>query len=268
MYAKIHASLWDGSLCGTGVTWAVFVFLCAKADLDGSVDIHPRAIATQTGFPEEEVRAALIKLESADPESRSDAAGGARIERIDAHRDWGWMIVNYMHYRTLLDKDTVRQQTRERVRKHREAHGNASSRSVTHGNAQKRHADGEVEAEEEEEKEKHLSPTATSWRSQFEKFWKAYPHVRGRSHRKPALALWDRISPKTGATFEEIMAGLEACRASPDWQRDSGQFVEAAERWLRRSGWDVSEGDSNTSKCALDMSLEELEEATGRNDLR
>lgn len=62
MYVKVFTSLWTGSLCGTGVTWAVWVYLLAHADADGFVDEHPRSIATRTGFTEEQVREAIAVL--------------------------------------------------------------------------------------------------------------------------------------------------------------------------------------------------------------
>lgn len=145
MYAKVFRSLWQGSLAGSGETWAVFVFLLAHADQEGFVDFHPNVIAALTGFDEERVRKALADLEADDPGSRSKDENGARIQRLDDHRDWGWSIVNYTHYRTLRDQETIRSQTRERVRKHR----NSKKRSVTLGNAPKR----QEEVEEEEEAE-------------------------------------------------------------------------------------------------------------------
>lgn len=144
MYAKVFSSLWQGSLGPNWEAWSVFVFLLAHADLEGFVDVHPDYIARCSGIPPDAVRRGLVALESADQSSRSEAQDGRRIERIDAHRDWGWLIVNYSHYRNLQDKDTVRLQTRERVRKHR-------ANPVTDGNGPKRHAEADVEADVEAE---------------------------------------------------------------------------------------------------------------------
>jgi hypothetical protein len=146
MYAKVFRSLWEGTLAGSGERWAVFVFLLAHADPEGFVDIHPKAIAALTGFDEAKVRAALLYLESEDLNSRSNEQRGARLERIDGHRDWGWRIVNYVHYRTLRDPETVRIANRERQRKHR-----SLSHSVTPSNASSPQEEVEVEVEEKKE---------------------------------------------------------------------------------------------------------------------
>jgi hypothetical protein len=156
MYAKVFDTMWDGSLAGSGPVWAVFVFLLAKCDADGNVDIHPAVIASLTGFPIEQVKDALLKLQSPDPDSRSPEEAGARIILMDDHREWGWSIVNHAKYRGLKDKDMLRHQTRERVAKHR----NALKRPVTPGNASKRHTDADAEAHTEAEAEAPASASS------------------------------------------------------------------------------------------------------------
>lgn len=119
MFAKIFRSLWEGSMRGLPDVQLVWIFLLAHADRDGVVDVHPRAIAEATGLSAERVRTALETLESPDDESRSEAERGRRITRLDDHRDWGWIIVNYEYYRNLRDAETQRQATARRVRIHR-----------------------------------------------------------------------------------------------------------------------------------------------------
>lgn len=140
MYAKVFRSLWDGTLFGRPDEQLVFIFLLASANSDGCIDITPEAIAAPTGLSLERVRAALQALEAPDSRSRSPHASGARLERIDDHREWGWLITNYQHYRRYRDQDTIRAETRERVRRHRE-----KKRSVTHGNGSLRQGEGEEE---------------------------------------------------------------------------------------------------------------------------
>lgn len=144
MYAKVFRSLWDGTLGPDWPSWGVFVFMLAHSDLEGFVDMTPQAIAARSGIPLDQVKQAIAKLESPDPDSRSQEQEGRRLERIDAHRTWGWRIVNYQHYRGLRDEETVRAQTRARVQKHRLTHGNAL---VAEGNAQKRHAEVDVDVD-------------------------------------------------------------------------------------------------------------------------
>ena len=76
------------------------------------------AIARRTNVPLEIVRRAFGELEKPDPRSRNPDHEGRRIKGLDEHRDWGWVIVNYVKYReirTQADKA--------------EAHGYGSSRS-------------------------------------------------------------------------------------------------------------------------------------------
>jgi hypothetical protein len=172
MYAKVFASMWDGTLYGKWEAWSVFVFLLAHCNADGNVDIHPSAIAARSGLPLEVVLKGLAVLNEPDQNSRTKDSDGRRIELIDDHRDWGWHVVNYLKYRSLRDSDEVRSQTRERLARHREMKrsvtlgnadvtlGNALKRSVTLGNALKRQEEVEVEVEEEAEKKKSQRPRA------------------------------------------------------------------------------------------------------------
>jgi hypothetical protein len=98
----------------------VFVNMLCHADEDGVVDRHWRAIADETGLPVERVMKAIVQLEGPDPESRTPTDHGKRIVRIDEHREWGWMIVNYEHYRAMATREQCKAKTRERVRKYRE----------------------------------------------------------------------------------------------------------------------------------------------------
>ena len=79
MYAKLFASLYNGTLRGRPDEILVFTNLLAHTSKDGVVDKHPRAIAEETGISLERVNAAIATLEAPDAESRSPEADGARI---------------------------------------------------------------------------------------------------------------------------------------------------------------------------------------------
>lgn len=142
MFAKVFASMWDGTLYGNWEAWSVFVFMLAHADSEGFIDMHPKAIIARSGLPEEVVAKGIAFLESPDPHSRSTASEGRRIERIDAHRPWGWRIVNYIKYRQTRDAEQRRIQVREAVQRHREMKS-----SVITGKPRKAHAEAEAEVE-------------------------------------------------------------------------------------------------------------------------
>ena len=126
MYAKIFASLYQGTLRGKSDEILVFTNLLATADKDGYSDKHWKAIAEETGLTETEVKAAILKLEAPDADSRTPELDGRRIVRIDEHRAWGWRIVNYLKYRAIKNEEDRREQNRVAQAKWRENHSKPS----------------------------------------------------------------------------------------------------------------------------------------------
>ena len=147
MYGKIFDSMYDGTLYGQWEALVTFQQMIVLCDADGIIDMTPPAIAARTSIPLEIIKKGLEILESPDPYSRTQGQDGRRIELIDAHRPWGWHIVNHGKYQHMQDADTIRAQTRERVKRHREQkekerNGNAD---VTDANAQKRHTNTDTD---------------------------------------------------------------------------------------------------------------------------
>jgi hypothetical protein len=133
MYAKIFASLYQGTLRGRPHEILVFTNLLAHADAAGYVDKHFRAVAEETGLTEEEVRAAILILEAPDPESRSPECAGARLLRMDEHRAWGWKIVNHGKYRAIKNEDDRREQNKLAQARWREKNKPSSSKQPSAG---------------------------------------------------------------------------------------------------------------------------------------
>jgi len=94
--------------------------LIVLADPDGVVDMTHEALARITNVPMERIKAAITKLETPDLKSRTPDYEGIRLKRLDDHRDWGWLIVNYARFRGTATEEKRREQTRDRVRKFRE----------------------------------------------------------------------------------------------------------------------------------------------------
>lgn len=138
MYGKIFAKMYEGTLYGQWEALVTFQQMIVLCDADGMIDMTPQAIASRTSIPLHIIEKGIKILEAPDPYSRTPDQEGRRIELIDAHRPWGWHLVNHAKYTALQDADTVRAQTRERVRKHRAAKAGVT---VTDGNGQKRHTD-------------------------------------------------------------------------------------------------------------------------------
>ncbi|HTQ49625.1 MAG TPA: hypothetical protein VMJ12_02860 [Candidatus Acidoferrales bacterium] len=109
----------------------VFEDLLKLCDLNGVIDATPEAIARRTNVPLEIVKAGISELEKPDPKSRNPDHHGARIVRLDEHRDWGWVIVNYAYYRAIASEEQRRERTLVRVQRHREK----AKRHVTACNA-------------------------------------------------------------------------------------------------------------------------------------
>ena len=131
MYAKVFASLYQGTLRGQAHEILVFTNLLAHADRDGYVDLHFRAIADETGLTVDQVRTAIDNLEAPDPESRTPDEKGRRIVKLDDHRAWGWRIVNYVKYRDTRTEEDRREKNRQKVAAHRAKQRAEESEPVT-----------------------------------------------------------------------------------------------------------------------------------------
>lgn len=130
MFAKLFEQIFDSSIAEDWKTRLVFEDMLILADQNGVVDKTHEAISRRTNVPIDIVRESIKKLEDVDPKSRNPRNEGRRIVRLDEHRDWGWLIVNYEEYRKIASEEQRRQKTLERVRKHRE-----KNKTVTQCNA-------------------------------------------------------------------------------------------------------------------------------------
>lgn len=158
MYVKLFTSLYQGTLRGNSHGILVFTNLLAHTDKAGIVDIHPRAIADEVGITVDQVNAALLELESPDPESRSPEHDGRRIIRLDEHRAWGWLVVNFLKYRAIRDEEDRREQNRESQARWREKHKPSVTTDKPH---KPRSSHTEAEAEAIEIEAAPLVPAAT-----------------------------------------------------------------------------------------------------------
>lgn len=120
MYGKIFESMYDGTLSADWKAMVTFQQFIVLADSEGVVDYTPPALSRRTGIPLEIIEHGIEKLEQPDKYSRSADSDGRRIVLIDDHRPWGWLIVNYEHYRDIAKQSDRRENTKERVRRFRE----------------------------------------------------------------------------------------------------------------------------------------------------
>jgi hypothetical protein len=123
MYGKLFTSIYDGSIYGHWEAIVTFQTMIALADCAGVVDMTLHAMSGKTSIPLEIIQKGIVHLEQPDPESRSSACEGRRIERISNDRTWGWKIVNHTYYRNLASHEEKRATDRERLRQKREHNG-------------------------------------------------------------------------------------------------------------------------------------------------
>ncbi len=187
LYAKVFTQIFDSSIADDYHVRLVFTDFLTLATSDGVVDMTHESISARTRVPLEIVRRAIEQLESPDNRSRSPDYNGARIIKLDGHRDWGWIIVNYQKYRNIKNEDKRKEQVREAVRRHREK--KACNQSVISGNHVKsKSPHKERERDKEKNKEKKTTPTPPSAgesfpqnlnSQEFKAAWESY-----KTHRK------------------------------------------------------------------------------------
>ncbi len=93
--------------------------LLVLADSTGAVDMTPEAISRRTNVPQPEVEKYIAELCQPDARSRSDLHEGKRLIPLDDRREWGWLIVNYQHYRAIKDEEARRAYFRTAQREYR-----------------------------------------------------------------------------------------------------------------------------------------------------
>ena len=119
MYTKVFRSIYDGTLADNWQAMVTFQQMLILADSQGVVDMTLGAMARITGIPLEILAAGISVLEAPDAGSRTPEMEGRRIARLDAHRDWGWFLVNFAKYRAMQTREEKNEADRERMRNKR-----------------------------------------------------------------------------------------------------------------------------------------------------
>ena len=121
MFAKVFTQIFDSSIVEKPEVRFTFTDLLTLCDINGVVDMTHEAIARRTNRPLAVIQETITELEGPDPRSRTKDFGGARIKRLDDHRDWGWIIVNYEKFRSLRDEEARREYRKEWMAEKRKA---------------------------------------------------------------------------------------------------------------------------------------------------
>ncbi len=109
--------------------------LLVLADSTGAVDMTPEAISRRTNVPQPEVEKYIKDLCQPDARSRSDLHEGKRLIPLDERRDWGWLIVNYSHYRQIKDEEARRTYFRNAQRQYRKGKKVVKDKGLTKFNS-------------------------------------------------------------------------------------------------------------------------------------
>lgn len=127
MYGKVFASMFTGSMVGTGaINFAVMSYVIANMRPDrtagAQVELNPRLLAMILGEPEGIVAAAIAFLCEPDQNSRTEGEDGRRLVRLG---QFDYRVVNGAKYRAIRDEETRREQNR--LAKQRERAGKPKS---------------------------------------------------------------------------------------------------------------------------------------------
>jgi hypothetical protein len=116
-YAKLFGSILFSTIWAESKDVKIlWITMLALADADGTVEAAVPGLAMASRLTPDECRAALLVLESPDPDSKNPENEGRRVERVAG----GWRILNYLHYRNKMTVAYRRELNAQRVRKHRE----------------------------------------------------------------------------------------------------------------------------------------------------
>lgn len=243
MYAKLFASIYQGTMRGKPACLLVFTNLLAHADADGFVDIHPRAISDEVGLPLPEVAAALLELESPDPESRSPEEEGRRILRVDDHRAWGWLIVNHAKYKAIRDADERREQNRMAQARRRERMKQQSADVLTVSKRQQTSAESAHTDTDTDTKTLRVVGTTPDG---FEAFWREWPKSDRKQAKAECRKKWQ--ARKLDRVADQIVAHVRLMRGTDQWQRG---FEPAPLTYINQRRWEDGETPASPMEGVL-----------------
>lgn len=238
MYGKIFESMYDGTLVSRGPWQAVVTFqqLIVLANRDGVVDMTPEAISRRTSIPLDIITLGLEELMKPDPRSRTPDDEGRRITLLEAHRDWGWHIVNHEKYRQMRNAEERREylrvkKTESRARRKEE---DDKSRAVNNGQQVSRKVNRSTDAVCNMQKHKTLDRLSSIGDGRFAEFWSRYPRKISKHNARKA---WLSLRPDD-VLAQIIIDAISRQSTSAAWQKDGGKFIPHAATWLNARRWE------------------------------
>ena len=207
--------MYDGTLGTKGPWQALVTFqqMVILADEQGVVDMTPEAISRRTTITIEIIKEGIQALEQPDPDSRTPDLEGRRLERLGDQREWGWRVVNYLHYRAIRTADERRDYMRNYQRARR-----AKVKSSTAGKQSQPIAEVEVDVSKVKDTV-GLKPDTKALRKEAMQLLAFLNEKTGRNY-QPVPANVDMIVARLrdGAKVEDLRAVVaKKCR---EWRSD------------------------------------------------
>lgn len=142
-YTKLFTDILTSTIWGEDdKTRIVWITMLALRDRNHKVSASIPGLARQANVDLESCEAAVRKLESPDPYSRSKEHEGRRIEAVDG----GWMILNGEKYRSKMNDDERREYQRNKQAEYRKRKKTIKAQGKEDG-ANQALAEGMAEAE-------------------------------------------------------------------------------------------------------------------------
>lgn len=212
-FAKLDGGIVDSTLwMQPHDVLRVWIAMLAKCDSYGIVKASVPAMAHLCMVPIERLEQILTILTSPDPYSRTPDEDGRRLRTVEG----GWLILNYVKYRELVQ--TKAQSHAERQRKYRERLNERDRRVTSDASVTQSvtsDAEAEAEAKAEKKQDQELVPhSAKSRAARLPKDWQPTDELlRWAEDARPD------VDAKTEAEkfrdYWHAKAGRDACKA--DW---------------------------------------------------
>lgn len=225
-------------------TRIVWITLLAMADRDGLAEGSVPGLADFARLPVDDVRRALDKLSSPDPDSRTPDHEGRRIQKVDG----GWLVLNHAKYRAKMNLDDRREYLRKKQAEHRQRKrgqefGDGQQPSTNDAARTGRRHNTEADTEPEPEaKAKAHSPTCSSggdsdgFCERFDTLWQSYPKKDAKA---AGMSAYRKLNPDAELQAV-ILNAVQSQSGSDAWCREGGRFVPHLSKWLLGRRWEDS----------------------------
>lgn len=146
-FGKIHASMYTGSMYGSGaMMFAVMGYVVANmlpvGDDGMQVELNPEMLRHVLGEDEKDVRKAIETLCSPDPKSRTKQEEGRRLVKLG---EFEYRVVNGPKYRAIRAKEVRLEQNRVAQKKFRSKRSGTTQPTQSEKLQQQAEENGEVE---------------------------------------------------------------------------------------------------------------------------